>query len=164
MQETGISFGYIFFFLRIYKRISHLMTFSFKSRITIEGWNVRTLTGLSKLDSSLNEMKIYQMDMLGLSKINWLDQGEHFTQHDSLFIYSWNKQARRQWVGFLTATKARRSHLEAQLVSDSIIKARFKTKFRKVTLFQCYAPTEPDYDATKDILYDRLASSVNQTP
>ena len=31
-------------------------------------------------------------------------------------------------------------------------------------MFQCYAHTEPDDDATKDEFYDRLATSVNKTP
>ena len=104
------------------------------------------------------------MDILGLSQIRWLYQGEHFTQYASCFIYSGNKQTRRYVAGFLITPKARRSLLEAQPLSERIIKARFKTKFRSVTLFQCYAATEPDDDATKDKFYDRLATSVNKTP
>ena len=53
----------------------------------IATWNVRTLTDLS----ISNEMKRYKMDILGLSTIRWLGQGEHFMQDGSLFAAQINK-------------------------------------------------------------------------
>ena len=84
------------------------------------------------------------MDILGLSEIKWLAQGEHFTQDGSFFIYIVNKQTRKYVVGFLITPKARRSLLEAQPISKCIIKARFKTKFRNVSVLCSYSYAEPD--------------------
>ena len=54
--------------------------------------------------------------------------------------------------------------LEWKPISERIIKARYNSAFAKLSVTVCYAPTEDAEDEEKDIFYDELQASVDETP
>ena len=49
-------------------------------------------------------------------------------------------------------------------MSDRLIKARFNSKYVKLTLLTCYAPTEDADEEEKDVFYDQLQRAIDDTP
>ena len=49
-------------------------------------------------------------------------------------------------------------------MSDRLIMARFNSKYVKLTLLTCYAPTEDPEEQEKDVFYDQLQSAIDDTP
>lgn len=54
--------------------------------------------------------------------------------------------------------------LEWEPISEKLITARFDSKYCKLTIIQCYAPTNEAEDDIKDDFYEQLKSAVERTP
>ena len=54
--------------------------------------------------------------------------------------------------------------MEWEPVSESIITVRFESEFQKVTLVQCYAPTNVDEQQEKDDYYRQLQGGRDNVP
>lgn len=141
-----------------------MTTFGFKQRIMIGTWNIRTLTEPSRLEQVCREMSAYNIEILGLSEVRWLNDGSTRTSNGNTFIYSGNKEKRINGVGLVLSPTANKALLHYAVVSDRIISARFNSKFRNISVIQCYAPTEPDDDATKDNFYSQLEAVLHSIP
>ena len=57
-----------------------------------------------------------------------------------------------------------RSLLEWNPVSSRILTARFDSKFTKLFMIQCYAPTNEAEDGLKDSFYEQLQTAVDSVP
>ena len=62
-------------------------------------------------------------------------------------------------VALLMTPEATQTLLSWEPVSPRIITARFNSKGRKVTIIQCYAPTNAADMADKEEFYDRFKQS-----
>ena len=60
--------------------------------------------------------------------------------------------------------KHEKSLLEWKPVSDRLIMARFNSKYAKLTLLVCYAPTEDADEEEKDVFFDQLQSAIDHVP
>ncbi|XP_073815639.1 uncharacterized protein [Musca autumnalis] len=47
---------------------------------------------------------------------------------------------------------------------NRIIVARLNSRFRKIAIIQCYAPTEPDDESVKDDFYSQLDATISSLP
>ena len=59
-------------------------------------------------------------------------------------------------VALLITPEATQTLLSSEPVSPRMIRARFNSKGRKVTIIQCYAPTNAADKADKEELYDQI--------
>ena len=64
-------------------------------------------------------------------------------------------------VAIMMSVKAKRALMEWMLISKRIIKARFYSKYKKLTVIQTYEPTNDATDEEKDEFYNQLQDSVS---
>ncbi|XP_055387796.1 craniofacial development protein 2-like [Condylostylus longicornis] len=117
----------------------------------------------SKLAQIEKEMIRYKVKILGLSGIRWPDQGEISTSNNNILLYSGNP-AGEHGVGIIIEKTLRKSLLIWKPVSNRIISARLNSKVKKITIVQCYAPTETATAEVKDEFYEQLTSVLSSVP
>lgn len=76
-------------------------------------------------------------------------------------LYCGNSKHRSNGVGLLLSPMEKAALREFNLISERTITARFNSKFRKISIVQCYAPTEPDEDHVKYDCYNQLETDTN---
>lgn len=54
--------------------------------------------------------------------------------------------------------------LEWEPISDRLIRARFNSKYSKLTILQCYSPTNEAKDDDKDLWYEELQAAICKVP
>lgn len=121
-----------------------------KARIRIGAWNVRTMYETSKSAQVLREMSKYDLDILGISECRWTGSGRQRTTDGSVILYSGNDTTHTNGVALIIAKKYVNTLLEWEPISDRLLRARFDSKHCKLTIIQCYAPTNEADDEAKD--------------
>lgn len=110
-------------------------------------------------------MKDYQIKVLGISEMRWPGTGEMISANGNMVVYSNNQQyGFLGGVGLIISRQLRNSLIEWKPVSERIISARFHSRIKKVSIIQCYAPTEVAEDLAKDEFYEQLTSTLMNTP
>jgi exonuclease III len=66
-------------------------------------------------------------------------------------------------VGILLSKNIRAALLEWNPITERIITARVETKFRKMSIVQCYAPTEDAEPTEKEVFYSLLDRTLTAT-
>ena len=54
--------------------------------------------------------------------------------------------------------------MEWEPINERLIKTRFNSKYCKLTIIQCYAPTNDSEDDMKEEWYDQLQAAVSKVP
>ncbi|XP_073841258.1 uncharacterized protein [Musca autumnalis] len=142
-----------------------MTTLAFKKRIMIGTWNVRTLSEPSRLEQACREMDTYKLSVLGLSEVRWPKSGPPYeTSSGFKLLFSGNDSNRINGVGILLTPKTSNCLIDYKPISDRIIVARLNSRFRKIAIIQCYAPTEPDDESVKDDFYSQLDATISSLP
>ena len=134
-----------------------------KSSIKVGAWNVRTMYEASKLAQVTREMSRYRLDILGISECRWTGTGRITTSDGSLMLYSGHDQHTRG-VALIVAKNKTHTLLEWEPISERMIRARFNSKYCKLTILQCYAPTNEVEDEAKDEWYEQLQQVISKVP
>ena len=128
-------------------------------------WNVRTLYQTGKLAQVIKEMQSYKIELLGVSETRWTGSGSRKLLSGHHILYSGRADDHHsRGVGIITTGEVHKSLLEWKPISERIIKARYNSKFAKLSVIVCYAPTEDAEDEEKDTFYDELQAAVDETP
>ena len=113
----------------------------------------------------MNEFDNYSLDFLGLCETRWTNSDKKLLQSGHMFLYSGRgDDIHEQGVGLLVSKKVSKSLLEWQPLGPRFLKARFNSKFAKLTVVTCYAPTEEADDADKEEFYEQLQTIIEEIP
>ena len=130
-------------------------------------WNVRTLYETGRAAQVASEMERYKLDILGLSETRWTTAGRVVLATSQTVLYSGppnENDHHRNGVALMLSQKASKSLLEWEPVNERIITARFQSKFQKVTILQCYAPTNQADQQDKEDFYGQLQNTLDNVP
>ena len=137
-----------------------------KAKTRIGTWNIRTLYETGKSAQVCREMHRYNLKILGLCETRWNGSGRTRLTSGDTIIYSGQEEGQPHMYGIalLMTPEATQALLSWEPVSPRILTARFNSKGRKVTIFQCYAPTNTADMEEKEEFYDQIQAVIDRAP
>lgn len=133
-------------------------------------WNVRTLFQTGKLAQLRKEFDTYNLDIIGISEVRWLGSNKKFLKEDSrlkshTLLFSGKQDGcHEEGVGLMLSSRISKSLLEWSPINSRLLKARFNSKYTKLTVIVCYAPTNTSEEIKKDEFYEQLQTAVSEVP
>jgi exonuclease III len=77
-------------------------------------------------------------------------------------LYSVKEEGHERGVALMLDEFAEKCLLDKELVCDRIIRARFDSRYAKMTVVQCYAPTNATEEEVKERFYEQLQGIVDK--
>jgi hypothetical protein len=108
-----------------------------KSATKIGRWNVRSMYIPGKAQIIANEMKAYEISILGIAEARWNEAGQTRLASGEIVIYSGHMEenaAYSEGVAIMISKKAQRTLIGWEPVSARIITAKFKTSHKRIAL------------------------------
>ena len=99
-----------------------------------------------KLEVVKQEMTRVNVDILGISELNWTGMGE-FNSDDHYIYYCGQESLRRNGVAIMVNKRVRNAAVRCNLKNDRMISVRFQGKPFNVMVIQVYAPTSNGEEA-----------------
>lgn len=138
-----------------------------RNTIKIATWNIRTLYEVGRTAQVAQEMRNYNIPLLGLCETRWLQAGQLRLTTGEMVLYSGHTEDdahHTEGVALMLAPEAQRSLIGWEPVNSRIITAQFATQKKNIKLntIQCYAPTNDATQEKKDDFYDQLQSVLDR--
>ncbi len=136
-----------------------------KRKTKVACWNVRTMYECGKTSQVINEMQNYNINILGISECRWTQSGK--ITHSSGYTICYSGRTDDKHYGGVALILDKNSHSSMigwKPINDRLITARFQTSYGKLTVIQCYAPTNDDKEDKKDSFYEALDRLIGETP
>ena len=124
-------------------------------------WNVCTMFETGKTAQVTKEMERFHLDILGVSECRWTGTGRKTTGDGFTILFSGKENTHASGVALIISKSTKKTLIEWEPVSDRIIRARFHSKYCKLAILQCYAPTKEAEDEIKDDWYEQLQYEVS---
>jgi exonuclease III len=118
-----------------------------------------------KLAQVTSEMRAYKLHILGVSECRWTGFGEIKTREGETVLYSGRDDNRHQaGVAIILKKGVQKTLIEWKPVNERLMRARFKGRHGKLTVLQCYAPTNEAEEEEKEQFYSTLQREAEATP
>ena len=104
----------------------------------------------TKTAQVLSEMKRYSLEILGShSESHWTGSGRQVLHDGSAILHSGHENTHTHGVAILISKEKAKTLLEWEPVSERLIRVRLNSKYCKLTILQCYAPTNKAEEEVK---------------
>ena len=133
-----------------------------KLETRIGNWNVRIMFDTGKGGQVAQEMERYKLDILGISECRWKGSGKSKLNTGLVIIYSGDEETHQGGVAILMSQQAAKCLMEWAPESSRIIRSKFYSKYKKLTLIHVYSPTNDVCVESKDDLYEQLESTMQK--
>ena len=131
--------------------------------LRIGNWNTQTMYQTGKTAQVLKEMQRYRLNILGVSEVRWTGADKiSFATGEVMYYSGRDDEQHREGVGLILDKEAKKSIMEWEPVCSRIIRARFYSRITKMTIIQCYAPTEDADIEVKDEFYAKLQEQLSK--
>ena len=101
------------------------------------------------------EMILVNVDILGISKLNWTGMGE-FNSDDHCIFYCGQETLRRNGVAILVNQRLQNAVLGCNLKNNRMISVRLQGKPFNITVIQIYAATSNAKEVEVEWFYEDL--------
>ena len=110
------------------------------------------------------EMAEYGIEVLGISETRCKGMGSTTLESGVKVVYVGDEEVRHGRVAIMISARAKRALMEWTPISNykRTIKARFYSKFKKLTVIQTYAPANDAMDEEKDEFYNQLRDTISR--
>ena len=108
-----------------------------------------------KLEVVKQEMTRVNIDILGISELEWTGMGE-FNSDDLYIYYCGQESLRRNGVAIIVNKKVQNAVLGCNLKNDRMISVHFQGKPFTITVIQVYAPASNAEEAEIEWFYEDL--------
>ena len=115
-----------------------------------------------KLEVVKQEMARVNIDILGISELEWTGMGE-FNSDDHYIYYCGQESLRRNGVAIMVNKRVQNAVLICNLKNDRMISVRFQGKPFNITVIQAYAPTSKAEEAEVEWFYEDLQDLLELT-
>ena len=137
------------------------------SATKIGTWNVRYMYIPGKAQIIANEMKAYDISILGIAEARWNEAGKTRLASGETIIYSGDMKenaAHSEGVAIMISKEGQRTLIGWEPVSARIITAKFKTSHKRIALniIQCYAPKNDADEEVKEEFYQMLEETTRK--
>ena len=116
----------------------------------------------------IKEMGKYKLDILGIRECRWTGSGRMCTKSEAgesyTITYSGQRDTHHRGVALIMNKQSVSTLMEWEPIHERLIKACFNSKFCKLTIIQCYAPTNDSEDEVKEDWYEQLPAEVATVP
>ena len=116
-----------------------------------------------KLEVVKQEMARVNIDILGISKLEWIGMGE-FNSDDHYIYYCGQESLRRNGVAIMVNKRVRNAGLGCNPKNDRMISVHFQGKPFSIMVIQVYAPTNNAEEAEVERFYEDLQDLLELTP
>ena len=109
------------------------------------------------------EMARVNINILGISKLNWNGMGE-FNSDDHYIYYCGQESLKRNGVAITVNKRVQNTVLGCNLKNDRMISVHFQGKPSNISVIQVYAKTNNAEEAEVEQFYEDLQDCLELTP
>ena len=117
----------------------------------------------SKLEVVKQEMARVNVDIVGISELQWTGMGE-FTSDDHYIYYCGQESFRKNAVAIMVNKRVRNAVLGCNLKNDRMISVHFQGTPFNIRVIQVYAPTSNAEEAEVEWFYEDLQDLLELHP
>ena len=134
-----------------------------KTQLRIGNWNVRTLYAQEKAAQAAKAMREAKLQIMGISESRWCGSGKFILSTGETIVYSGRDDDFHQHgVAIMLSKDAAKALINWTPIDERIIRARFHSRYVKLTMIHVYAPTNDTDEEVKDHFYEKLQAVVEK--
>ncbi|XP_008183016.1 craniofacial development protein 2-like [Acyrthosiphon pisum] len=132
--------------------------------IKLGSWNVRTLNKPGALQCVLNVAEAYEIQILALQEIRWLNKGSLKKENLTLFYSSLENKKHENGVGIMIHDSILPQVKIFKAINNRLCCIILKGRIFNIGIICCYGPTEDGQDEKKEEFMEELDRAYDDIP